>query len=109
MKINLLANKLDLTPSLKIYVESKLAALSKLIMRFDADGEAELWVRVARITRHHKKGVVWRVTTDLRLPHKILRAEEESGDPRAAIDAIRDKLRIEIEKHRTRFLEIRRT
>lgn len=108
MKIVIKTIRLDLTPSLKEYVEKKLAPLAKFIRRFDETGEAETWVEISRLTRHHKKGVVFEASADMRLPKKILRAEAMETDERAAIDAIKDELRGEITKYRTRFIELKR-
>lgn len=105
MKITIKATSVDLTPSLRIYIEKKLDPLSKLIERLNKAGQAELWLEIARTTRHHRKGGVFRAEADLRLPKHILRAEETSSDLRAALGALKDKLRVEIEKYRTRFLE----
>ena len=102
MHINIKATNLDLTLSLRAYIDQKLGTLGKFIEKFDAEGVAEIWMEVGRTTRHHHKGNVFRAEADLRLPHKILRAVEESEDVRAAIDLIRNKLRLEIEKYRTR-------
>ena len=102
MKINTKATNLDITSSLTAYIEKKLGGIAKFIKRFDEDGVAEIWLEVGRTTRHHHKGNVFRAEADLRLPHKILRAEANSADIRTAIDLLRDKLHLEIEKYKTR-------
>ena len=109
MKINVKAAGFELTPSLNVYIENKLGTLSKLIKRFDEEGVAELWLDLSRTTRHHRKGEVFRAEADLRLPKKILRAQKEAGDIRAAIDMLKDTLHLEINKYKTRFGKIRRT
>jgi ribosomal subunit interface protein len=100
MKINIKTTQLDITPSLKEYIEEKIGALDKLIERYDAEGGVEIWIEVGRTTKHHQKGDVFRAEADLRLPHKVLRAEDEDADIRVAIDRIRDKLKREIEKYK---------
>lgn len=107
MKINIKA-KTDLTPALKAYIEKKLAPLAKFIKRFDEKGDAEIWLEVSRTTRHHRKGDVFVAAADLRLPRKILRAEEYAEDIRIAIDRAKDTLRLEIGKYKTRFARRRR-
>lgn len=108
MKINIKTN-LDLTAPLRTYIDEKLAPLAKFLKKFDETGEAEIWLEVSRTTRHHGKGEeVFLAVADLRLPHKILRAEEYAADIRKAIDQARDTLRLEIEKYKTKFLEKRR-
>lgn len=103
MKTNIKATNLDLTPSLTVYIEEKLGGLSRYIKRFDEGGVAEIWLEVGRTTRHHHKGNVFRAEGDIRLPRKILRAEANGADIRTAIDALRDKLHLEIEKYKTRM------
>ena len=104
MKINLKATDLDLTPSIKEYCEEKIGSLAKLVGRYDHEGSAEVWLEIARTTQHHHKGPVFRAEADLRLPGKILRAEQEDLDIRTAIDKIRTKLRLEILKYKTTHL-----
>lgn len=97
-----------MTPSLTQYIEEKLGGLERFIERYDHEGLVELWVEVARTTQHHHKGDVFRAEADLRLPGKVLRAEEESSDVRTAVDAVKDKLHLEIKKYKTRFDQPRR-
>ncbi len=108
MKITIKTIRLDITPALTVYIEKKLAPLAKFLKRFDETGEAEIWLEISRVTRHHKKGGVFGAFADLRLPKRILRAEAFESDIRAAIDAVKDELRREIETYRTRFLEVKR-
>lgn len=99
----------DMTPSFRNYIEDKIGSLAKFVKRFDESGEAAIWLEVSRTTRHHKKGgEVYMASADLRLPKKILRAEEYADDPRKAIDQAKDTLRLEIEKYRTRFVSPQR-
>ena len=100
MKIDIKATNLDLTPALREYIEEKIGALTKFLKRWDPEGIVEAWVEVGRTTKHHYKGNVFRAEVDLRLPGKILRAEDENFDIRVAIDRVRDKLRREIEKYK---------
>jgi putative sigma-54 modulation protein len=103
MNIIIKGTDLELTPSLKSYVESKFSPLSRFIKKFDLEGAAELRVEVARTTRHHKHGEVFRAEANLTLPGTMLRADESDSDARAAIDAVKNKLRIEIEKYKTKL------
>jgi ribosomal subunit interface protein len=107
MKINI-KKAVDLTPALETYIESKLMPLAKLIKQFDETGEAEIWLEISRTTKHHRKGEIYFAAIDLRVPRKILRAEEYATDIRKAIDKARDRLHAEIEKYRTRFLKPKR-
>ena len=77
MKINIKSTHLDLTPALKEYIEEKIGSLAKFLKRWDPEGVVEAYVEVARTTKHHHKGNVFRAETDLRVPGKVLRAEDE--------------------------------
>ncbi|MEK7554622.1 MAG: ribosome-associated translation inhibitor RaiA [Patescibacteria group bacterium] len=100
MKLHLKATSIDLTEPLKIYIDEKLGGIEKFVERWDMEGAVEIWIEVGRTTRHHKKGDVFRAEADLRLPGKVLRAEEEDFDLRVAIDRVRDKLKREIERYK---------
>lgn len=109
MRINIKTTKVDLTPSLRTYIEEKFGSLAKFVRQFDVTGDAEIWLEIVRTTRHHRHGDVFWAAADLRLPKRILRAEETSEDVRDAVDAVKNKLRLEIEKYKTRFLKVKRS
>ncbi len=103
MKIKL-TKSADLTASVESYVEKKLAPLAKFVKHFEKTGEAEVWIEIARTSKHHRKGEVFRAAVNLKLPKKMLRAETYEKDVRTAVDRARDMMRLEIEKYKTRFL-----
>jgi ribosomal subunit interface protein len=108
VKLSIKTVGIELTPSFRTFIESKLPPLAKFVGEFDALGETEIWLEVGRTTKHHKRGEVFWAAADLRLPKKILRAEARSNDARAAIDEVKDKLRLEIGKYRTQFVKPKR-
>jgi putative sigma-54 modulation protein len=101
MKLHLAGKGLEITPSLEKYAEEKLGSLQKFVQKFDIEGAVELNVRLNLTTRHHQKGDIYGIIADLKLPKKILRAEDEAEDMHSAIDIARNKLLAEIEKYRT--------
>jgi ribosomal subunit interface protein len=105
MRILIKATALELTPAFKVYAERKLGTVGKLLRPFEKEGEAELRVEIARSTRHHRKGPVFMAEANLRLPGKILRAAENHSDPRAAVDKVENKLKLEVEKYKTQKIE----
>lgn len=109
MKINIKKTKNLITPALEHYIEAKLAPLAKFVKHSDDTGEAAIWLEISRTSEHHKKGEVYMAAADLRLPGKILRAEEYAEDIRVAIDHVRDTLHLEIEKYKTKLLGRRRS
>lgn len=98
-----------MTAPLATYIEEKLAPLGKFVTKFDKGGAVELRLELSRTTQHHHKGgEVFSAVADLRLPGKVLRAEEYAEDVRKAIDRAKDVLKLEIEKYKTKVAEKRK-
>ena len=104
MNIILKGTHLDLTPSLRIYINKKLGPLANLIKKIDAAGSAEFEVEVARTTTHHHKGPIFRAEAHLRLPKKTFYVAEEEYDIRAAIDIVKTRLRQTLERYKEKEL-----
>lgn len=103
MKINIKATKLELTPAITEYVNMKVGSLERFVKKFEEKGEIEAIVEIARTTRHHNRGNVYYAETNLNLKGTILRAEYIDEDIRAAIDKMKDVLKIEIKKHKDKI------
>lgn len=97
MNIIINASKLDLTPSMTKYIEDRMGSLEKFIKKIE-DAETKVVVEVARASRHHKSGEVFYAEANLHLKGCIIRAEETDADVRAAVDRVKDILRLEISK-----------
>lgn len=112
MRIQLTATRFDLTPALREYVTKKLKPLSRFVSRYETNGELPLFVEVARTTKHHRHGEVFYAEVTLALPgESAIRIEEYDATIRAAIDRIKDRLRMELSKRKdksTSRKEIRR-
>lgn len=100
MKITIKATNLELTSAINEYIEEKLGAIKKFTSRWDLEGAVEMRVEIGRTSQHHHKGEVFRAEANLKLPGKLLRAEDEDFDIRVAIDKVRDKLKREVEKYK---------
>lgn len=103
MKLDISGKNLELTPSIKAYVEEKLGGVRKFVTKFDEEGGVGLRVLLGRTTEHHHKGEVYFATVDIRLPKKELRAEDFDSDLHVAIDNVRKKLLAEIETYKGRL------
>lgn len=108
MKISIKSTNLDLTPSIKAYTENKMGNLARMFQKYDSEGSADMRVELARTTRHHHKGEVFMAEVNLHLVGKTLRASEECEDIHKAIDAVRQKLYLEIEKFKSKSSEVRK-
>ena len=100
MEIHIKATNLDLTPSIREYTEEKIGSLGKFLGRFGKESEIEIFVEIARTTKHHKSGEVFRAEATFSLRKKVFRAEDLSEDIRLAIDEVRNKLQQEIKKYK---------
>lgn len=107
MNIIIKGTGFTLTPAIKDYVDAKVGGLKKFLARVDESG-VEARVEVGRITEHHHKGNVYRAEVNLVLPKQLLRAEVESDDIYAAIDAVHDELKRQIITNKDKKIEMRR-
>ena len=99
MQIDIEATNLELTAPLKQYVEEKFGKLDKFLKSYDASG-VRIRVEVARSTKHHRRGDVYRAEGNLYIPGGMLRAEHSAEDIRVAINKAKNKLEREIKKQK---------
>lgn len=100
MKIAIKATKLELTSAINAYIEQKIGSLEKFLKNFDKEGAAEIKVEIARTTKHHNKGLVYKAEANLRLPGKLLRAEHTDWNIRRCIDEVKNELQEQIKKYK---------
>lgn len=94
MKINIRGDKVEVTKSIKDYIEEKLAKLDKYFASAE-DIKASVVIRV--------KNELQTVEVTVPTSKFTLRAEESHDDLYAAIDLIVDKLERMIRKNKTKF------
>lgn len=114
MQINVKATNLELTPAISEYIEIKIGSLNRFLKRFEipkesklpagrAKAEAEIFIEIARATKHHKSGNIFYAEATLQLNKKVLRAEHSDWDIRVAIDKVKDKLQQEIKRYKEKI------
>ena len=85
---------MELHNDLKEYVHEKIGGLKKFIENENMDSSGiTARVELARTTRHHQHGDVYKAEVNLQLPKKMLRNVVESDDIYKAIDNVKDELR----------------
>lgn len=92
MKINVRGKNLEVTPSLKEYVEKRVGKLDKLI---DPVKEAVVTLVVEK--------EMHRVEVTIPLNGVILRGEEETADMYSSIDNVVEKIERQIRKNKTKL------
>ncbi|MBD3311160.1 MAG: ribosome-associated translation inhibitor RaiA [Candidatus Magasanikbacteria bacterium] len=93
MIINTKATNMDMTDSIRNYVEEKVNSLLKY---FDNIQQAD--VDVGLHSQHHQKGKIYYAEINLHVPGKILRVTKDAEDLYKAIDKVKDHLKVELEK-----------
>ncbi|MDD4761840.1 MAG: ribosome-associated translation inhibitor RaiA [Candidatus Pacebacteria bacterium] len=103
MNINITAKNLELTDSLRVFINKKLESISKLVREWEEKGAVEVDFEVARTTKHHHKGDVFYAEANLKLGRKeLIRAERSSNDVRDAIDMVKKILKEGVNKYKKR-------
>lgn len=92
MKTTIVARKMDLTPGLKEYIETKLEKLNKF---FDDDSEAKITMSVEKNRQKIEATIYCRDT--------IYRVEQSTSDMYVTMDKIIDDMERQIRKHKTRL------
>lgn len=93
MQFNIRGANMEVTPSLREFVEKKLGKLERYF-ESPLTSEANVTLRVVKD--------IQRVEVTIPLTGVLLRAEDKSNDMYASIDAVVDKLERQIRKHKTR-------
>lgn len=111
MIINVKAIKIDLTPAIREYIETKIGSLARFLKRFEPSKtgklparrgkkEIEAFVEICRMTSHHRKGDVFCVIVNVPIGKTVIRAEDIDWDVRIAVDKVKDRLQQEIKKYK---------
>lgn len=94
MKINIRGNKIEITNSIKSYIEEKIGKLDKYFDRPD-DITANVAVK--------ENGIYHKIEVTIPIKKAILRGEESDKDLYAAIDFVSEKLERQIRKNKTKM------
>ena len=94
MNINIRGNKLEITDSIKNYIEEKVGKVTKY---FDNPEDITASVLVKGDGNYHK------IEVTIPVKKAILRAEEADKDLYAAIDVVSEKLERQIRKNKTKM------
>ncbi|MEK7519756.1 MAG: ribosome-associated translation inhibitor RaiA [Patescibacteria group bacterium] len=109
MKIDIKTTHIDLTPALTEFIEEKIGSLDKFMPRHFAppagghgSGQETIqaFVEIARTTTHHRHGGVFRAEVNMKVGGRVIRAAQEGQDIRAAIDGVREELKLELQKEK---------
>ena len=103
MKINLKTKNFNLTPSIETYLEEKINSLDKFLT---PDDSIYADVELAKTTKHHQSGDIFKAEVNLKVPGRLIRAVAEEWDLRIAIDAVKDNLQREIKTNKEKNISL---
>lgn len=98
MNINIKSISIDLLPNVHDYLNKKIVSFEKLIDKNDQS--VALNIILAKVTRHHQKGDIFKAEMNLHISGKIFQASAEEQDLFAAIDIVKDEIIGELKKHK---------
>ena len=87
MKIITKVSNIDITDTVKEYLEKKLSSIEKFISE-----DTKVDVELKKTTNHHKSGDIYSVEVIIWHKGKITRASKSSEDIYASIDLAQDEL-----------------
>lgn len=103
MEIKITTTNFSLTPSIRKYLQEKLNGLDKFL----SGGEGVFAdVELAKTTRHHQKGDIFKAEVNLNVPGRLIRAVALEWDLHTAIDAVKDKLQKEIKVNKEKNISL---
>jgi putative sigma-54 modulation protein len=89
MNINIKGTNIGLTPAITSYIEKRLEPAGKFL---EGDSSAICNFEVAKTSRHHKSGDIFRAEAHIVAAKRDIFVESEQGDLYAAIDVVRDEI-----------------
>lgn len=96
MKYTTKATDMELSVSVEEYVAKKMASLDKITAHFG--GHSAAHVELARTTRHHRSGDVFRAELQLHVKGRDVRAEAVGETIFEAMDKAQEDIRTELER-----------
>lgn len=109
MRVTIRQKNLEITPALRIYIESKvLKPIHRLLKDVEGKELPVLTIEVGRTTRHHRKGAVYHTAAGFSFNGTILHAEAEDEDIRAACDLLEEELEREILTYKGRTITLQK-
>ena len=99
MNIIIKTTNIDISPSIKQYIEEKIGGLDKFLKNFEEE-VIEARVEVGKTTKGQRQGEIFRAEVNLSIGGHLIRAEETEDSLMAAIDLVKDYLSREIKRYK---------
>lgn len=109
MRFTLTYKNLKPSRSIAVYAREKIAKLFAKLLKDPAVTQAvTIDIEFSRMTKHHRKGMVWKVDTTVILPGRKepLYAEVTDEDIHSAVDILAEELEREIQKYKGKLIAL---
>lgn len=107
MRVTIRQKNLEITPALNVYLETKLLKPLRRLLKSSLGKELPiLELEFGRASFHHHKGKVYHAEANLSLGGKLLRAEVDGEDIRAACDLLEEELERQILTYKDKTLAL---
>jgi ribosomal subunit interface protein len=111
MNIIIKTKNIEITPSLRQFVEKKIESLEKYFNFMQQDDDPSLGSRidavaeVGKTTLHHRKGEIWRAEVLIKFHRNTLRAAKSADDLEKAVVAVTDDLQRQITAFKEKMID----
>jgi len=101
MQIIIKGTKIELTKTLKDFVEEKVKDLEKFFeFKIKQDFEVKAFVEIGKTSKRHRKGDIFFAECQIFLPGNGVRAVAEREDLKLAICEVKDELQVQLKKYK---------
>ncbi|MBI2647842.1 MAG: HPF/RaiA family ribosome-associated protein [Candidatus Wildermuthbacteria bacterium] len=100
MKLPFKTTNFKMNESVANFLSRRMEKMEELLGKIG--GVVSGWIELGRTTRHHKKGDVYRAEAQIKLKSQSIRAEGVSNTVFGAITQMKDRLKRELSKYKTR-------
>ena len=107
MVTTLKGTNVRLLPSIRTFVDERIESITRLLSSKHRD-EAKMAVEVGKPSQHHRKGAVFYAEVTLEVGRKLFRATAEDEDMHTAVDLVRDDIKRQLRKEKTKTQSRRR-
>lgn len=95
MKIDISTKNITLDEPLRVFVNDKIGGLDKYLNKYES---VLAQVEIGMPSKHHKSGEIFYAEANLKVDGRLLRAQAEHLDLRAAIVDVKEELQLQISK-----------
>lgn len=106
MILTIKATNIERTARIFAKIDTICAKLEKFAPAADPD-ELRVKIEIGRITRHHRKGIVYRAEINVTLGRTYLRAKAAGGDVVSALEEARDEIERQLLKAKKKAVSVK--